>query len=363
MTSITDSALLGAAGAGGGGTGPYSGFLVVTNGSDGIPRAYEFSSVTGFGAQITSSSLGASWLNDCAFTSTGDAIVYGLSSSPYIAALAFSAAGFGSRYSNPSTLPTGQIGSVVFSPDNSVIFAGSSSSPYINAYAWNSTTGFGSKYSNPATLPTGNARDIDITTAGDALAVASASVTNPTFRVYPWDNATGFGSAYSIPFNNRNKYSIAFSHNDDAIVAIGVFNTDANDFVSYQWSSLTGIGSSFTDPATVPKNFSVYGTKICFTSDDSVVFFAVDVSPSVLAYPFSSVTGYGAKYADPSPTSTTANQIDITPDDACVAVGLPASPYVRVWPWSPSGFGSAYSNPSTALAATCTLIKFSPPFP
>ena len=36
-------------------------------------------------------------------------------------------------------------------------------SPYISVYPWTSGTGFGTKYSDPSTLPAGTGRNIDFT--------------------------------------------------------------------------------------------------------------------------------------------------------------------------------------------------------
>ena len=77
--------------------------------------------------------------------------------SPYITAYPWSS-GFGSKYSNPSTLPTGTGLGVAFSPDGNDIAVGHSGSPYITAYPWSS--GFGSKYSNPSTLPASTGNDV-----------------------------------------------------------------------------------------------------------------------------------------------------------------------------------------------------------
>jgi hypothetical protein len=41
-----------------------------------------------------------------------------------------------------------------FSPSDDAIAVAHFSSPFVTAYPW-STSGFGTKYSNPATLPTG----------------------------------------------------------------------------------------------------------------------------------------------------------------------------------------------------------------
>lgn len=66
--------------------------------------------------------------------------------------------GFGTRYANPATLPTGGSASVAFSPSGADIAVAHDITPFISTYPWNA--GFGTKYANPATLPTGNAWDV-----------------------------------------------------------------------------------------------------------------------------------------------------------------------------------------------------------
>ena len=67
--------------------------------------------------------------------------------------------------------------------------------PFVHAYAWSNSTGFGSKYANPATLPTGAGRGIAFT--NDDAVIAIGHSTAPTLSVYPW--SAGFGTKYSDP--------------------------------------------------------------------------------------------------------------------------------------------------------------------
>ena len=72
------------------------------------------------------------------------------STSPFVSAYPWSA-GFGTKYSNPATLPTGTGYGVAFSPSGNDIAVVHSTSPFVSAYPW--SAGFGTKYSDPATLP------------------------------------------------------------------------------------------------------------------------------------------------------------------------------------------------------------------
>ena len=80
-------------------------------------------------------------------------IAVGHSTTPFISAYPWSS-GFGTKYANPSTLPTGIGTGVSFNPAGTAIAVAHATLPFISAYPW--SAGFGTKYANPSTLPTGN---------------------------------------------------------------------------------------------------------------------------------------------------------------------------------------------------------------
>ena len=73
---------------------------------------------------------------------------------PFVSAYPWSSSGFGTKYANPATLPTGLGYSAAFSPSGAAIAVGHDITPFVSAYPW-SSSGFGTKYANPATLPVG----------------------------------------------------------------------------------------------------------------------------------------------------------------------------------------------------------------
>jgi hypothetical protein len=81
-------------------------------------------------------------------------------SSPYISAYPWSGSGFGTKYTDPATLPTGNGLGVAFSPDGTALAVSHQSSPYVTAYPWSGATGFGTKYANPSSA---------ITTGGNSV--------------------------------------------------------------------------------------------------------------------------------------------------------------------------------------------------
>ena len=92
-----------------------------------------------------------------AFSPDGTTIAVAHGVTPYISVYPFSA-GFGTKYSNPATLPAGNGQAVVFSPDGATIAVAHSTTPFISVYPF--SAGFGTKYADPATLPTGAATDV-----------------------------------------------------------------------------------------------------------------------------------------------------------------------------------------------------------
>jgi Flp pilus assembly protein TadG len=84
----------------------------------------------------------------------GTAIAIAHATSPYVTAYPWSS-GFGTKYANPATLPTGTGRGVAFNADGSNIAIAHATTPFVTAYPFSS--GFGTKYANPVTLPTGDA--------------------------------------------------------------------------------------------------------------------------------------------------------------------------------------------------------------
>ena len=70
-------------------------------------------------------------------------------------------------------------------------------SPYISVYPWSSADGFGTKYSNPSTLPTGSGEGVAF--SSDKTFIAIFHNNSPYISVYPWDSGSGFGTKYSNP--------------------------------------------------------------------------------------------------------------------------------------------------------------------
>jgi hypothetical protein len=139
---------------------------------------------------------------------SNQALAVAHSTTPYISVYPWSGSGFGTKFANPATLPTGTGFGVAFTAAGDAIAVAHDNSPFISVYPW-SGSGFGTKFANPATLPTGTGNDVAFTAAGDAIAVAH-SIT-PSISVYPW-SGSGFGTKFANPATlpTSTAYGVAF---------------------------------------------------------------------------------------------------------------------------------------------------------
>ena len=100
-----------------------------------------------------------------------------------------------------------------FSPSGLDLALSHGTSPYIHIYPWTTGTGFGTKYANPATLPSGaTGYDVSFSPYGNDIAYGSGTV-SPTISVYPWISGTGFGTKYANPniATGTTVYSVSFA--------------------------------------------------------------------------------------------------------------------------------------------------------
>jgi len=137
-------------------------------------------------------------------------------SAPYISAWKVEASPLAFvRYSNPASALPGNAEGVAYratSSSTGQVAVAHASSPRISAYTWTTSSGFGTKYSNPVTLPTGNGDSVRFNAAGTCVAVGHA--TSPYISVYPWSTASGFGTKFSNPSTpmGATVTSVAFSN-------------------------------------------------------------------------------------------------------------------------------------------------------
>lgn len=169
------------------------------------------STTVNLGTPLDGSYLGSSawFLNDW---HPSDTVVIVGSTGSTAGLRAFNFSGGWGALINNATSPMANLESVRFSATGKTVFTSGTDSPYLEAYAFNQITGFGSKFSNPSTLPPGPSYTVAVSKTNDLVAVSST--TSPYVAVYPWNDSTGFGVKYSDPAavipGTLGSYSLAF---------------------------------------------------------------------------------------------------------------------------------------------------------
>ena len=306
--------------------------------------AYRWSS-SGFGTKFSNpSTLPTGDGHGIAFSPAGTEVAVAHYTSPYVSAYPWSSSGFGAKFSNPGTLPTGNGMQVAFSPAGNAIAVAHYESPFVSVYPW-SSSGFGTKFTNPGTLPTSSGIGVTFSPAGNAIAVASQGT--PYIFVYPWTYASGFGSKYSNPATipTGSGYSVAFS---PAGTEIAIAHSESPFISTYPWTYASGFGTKFSNPAS---GLSYEGTAVAFSPAGTEIVIG-NTYPYLFGYRWSS-SGFGTKFSDPATMPPAAVYgVAFSPAGTEVAAAHGQSPYVSAYPWSSSGFGTKFTNPGTAVGGT-----------
>lgn len=180
-----------------------------------LPQAsigmYPWNSSTGFGTRFSNPTT----LPDTptvypltlSFNRVTNDLIIAKNGSNFVAAYPASSSGFGTKYADPTTSFGGTPRGLRFSPDGASIATANTSFPPIIAFQWGS--GFGSKYANPATIIS-YAFGMDWSNTNDAIAFGNTTAV-PYVSVYRWSG--GFGSLYSAPsVAPGNSAAISFSN-------------------------------------------------------------------------------------------------------------------------------------------------------
>jgi len=305
--------------------------------------------------------------------------------------------GFGTKVVAPtSSPPTAAQTDTAWNPDNSVVITTQGSSPYVNAWAF-SGGAWGTKYSDPVTLPTSSAVSPQFSTSGtDVITAAGAN-----FNIYRW--SSGWGTKYSsttLPSSFLSN-GTTFMLND---TAVAVSWEQSPYMYGYPFTSGTGLGTKWTDPASTiasrggrvsydkntqtlvqitqlsgtpsgigwPVSVSGFGTALSGTypsqanagvldhdkRGESIFFSFGNNSPFIRRYAWTS-SGLGSALTGPTGAGSTQS-VSVSPDNTAVVAYNTATPFIRVWPIrSSTTMGTVYSNPSSLPAGGAGKAKFS----
>jgi hypothetical protein len=265
--------------------------------------------------------------------------------SPYILVYPWtSASGFGTKATNPTTLPAGACYGASFNTTSTLLAISGANSPYINVYNITSGVSFGTRYTNPSVLPSGQLSAVTFDYPSTAIISSGSS---SSLVAYAWSN--GFGSKFADPSSFP-----VFSCNDITVNNANsvVFLADYQQTV-YNWSN--GFGSKFAFPSAAVDT-SVNGLSL--SDSNNLIAYGISGSPQIAVYNWDNSSGFGSKYADPATLPPgTGGKVDFSPGDSAIAIAHYTSPYLSVYAWS-NGFGSKYSNPSTLPIANGRAISF-----
>ena len=234
---------------------PDNSAIVISHNTSPFISAYPWNNSTGFGTKYSNpSTLPSNVTYGVRFSPSSNKII--------CTQLVFSGTflfghnwsnGFGSRIT-PATQPLGYNGSQwdgnAFHPSENAIVVGHNTSPFISAYAWNSSTGFGTKYSNPSSLPPAAGRSVDFHPNGDAVIVGHSN--SPFITAYAWNSSTGFGTKYSNPSTVQNTIglNVRFSPTGGAVISLQFVVTGGDWMHAWQWNSSTGFGTKYSSPSS-----------------------------------------------------------------------------------------------------------------
>jgi hypothetical protein len=218
--------------------------------------------------------------------------------------------------------------------------------PQASAYDFTSA-GFGTRYSAASGNRPGSVQafGVSINPSNSALSY----VADTGLAVYPWPpTGTNFRTSYADPavLPTVGDVGTQFSPSGK-VLAIG-------DAV-YSWSS-SGFGTKYADPSP-----GFIGTPVTWSPSEDVIVSAALNSPYLKAFAWNNSTGFGTQYSDPAtlpPSSTTSAAFSPSGNDIAFS-NVSTGPYITVYPWS-NGFGTKYSNPGTSPTNSGQQVKFSP---
>lgn len=278
---------------------------VITAGGSGAPVAYSWTNSDGVGTSYSAPLGLAGNANGCGFSKDKLSVFYSHLGSPGISGYNWTdSSGFGTKYADPTqTVSSGRgVSDSQVTSSPYLFYGGSTSSTYINAMSFVSGSGFGTKATNPSTMPSGVVLKTAYSSITAVLYCAVGTLSNQ-LTAYNW-NGTSYGTKFtdaaSVPIG-CNVLWCDVSPKGDYVIATC---TSSPFVLAYSFNTSTGFGSKLTDPTTaVPSTNIVIGNTngLCtkFSKNGSQIGVTFPSSPYIYTYSFSS-SGIGAKYTDPS---------------------------------------------------------------
>jgi hypothetical protein len=277
---------------------------------------------------------------DVSVAPDGSAVVIGTEVSPFWHVYPWTVNGFGTKYSNPATLPSFVCDTVFFNNAGNVLAGCGSASPYVLAYAWSSSSGFGTKFADPVTAVAGSALDGDFSTNDNFIGIAHNN--SPRVTVYEWSNTTGFGAKVADPTTlpTGNGSGICWTAGSNAIIV----GHSTSPYVSaYAWSA-SGFGTKYSNPGGTLPTPAMEKTRMAPNFASFVG--RIGVTPFITGYPWNNSTGFGTQFSGISPTPGTSAGLSakasISKDSNAICIPTAGSPYICTHFYSSGGFGARW---------------------
>ncbi len=326
-------------------------------------------------------------------------------------------AGFGNKYADPSSLPTGT-STVAWHPDGDRIAVASytGTTLTVRVYTWDDVSGWGTADAS-TTLSFTSAGYVAWNPTGSHLLLTISG--SDTIRVYPYTKNVGFGTVQSFDISSvglgggGGVSSVVGWHPDGDVIFFkgGATNADR------QLSAVNWTGSAFGSVIGTSPQIGTNGaiTSLAPNSDGSYI--AATSSASTASYPvgaisFDKVSGWGTwslqapgssisaklckwalddsgffaagRYAthlrlefypvslgvvsaasaevaisSDGDSSSTIADLKLSHNGNYIAVAYSSTPYIKVWPWS-GAFGTILSNPATLPAGAGISASWHP---
>jgi WD40 repeat protein len=262
--------------------------------------------------------------------------------------------GFGVKYADPVTIPTGYGYSIDFSPSGDAIIIGHQNSPYVTAYPFDLITGIGTKYTNPTSSLSATAFSPKFSPSGNYVVLSSGN----DLITYGWNSSTGFGAKLSTTLSSSFARYVRFNPTETSVV----YSKDIDGGGSlggYVWNSATGFGAQLTSPS--PSSHT-YGRGLSFNKAGNVIAHTGALtSTGILAYAWNNSSGFGTRFSSPVASINSGYNVTFSPSDDVIAIGSPTSPSIFCVAWNNStGFGSKYADPAVLPPGSVNSVAFSP---
>lgn len=332
-------------------------------------NAWAYSSATGFGTKYATpvDPVNAQGVQ---YSPSGDAILYSGNLTALAAPLVrrwSSSGGYGLRFTQPASYA----GSSNFNPyhfkwsptNKSIVMISNYGGGYYNLYSWgfDNLTGI----TPVRTLATPNVSNLSEIIVGpnssQANYVMAFTGSSPYFRVFPYTDADGITSATPLSQTNNVGLTGAFAGDYSAL------STDGKYFMTYNGSGVTTlvridpngyIGTAMSSPSgSANIGFNAMNS-IRWSPQQNYVAIGGGSTPFVAVYSWNNTPGsegIGTRFSNPSTLpSTTSSAVRWAADEGSLLLGSytgAAQWTVSAYQWSPSGFGTKFSDPATGYGS------------